>query len=304
MTVAAFPGHAQSEPLLAVRGLVKSFTLGRRSRVRGTATGKLAVRAVDDVSFDLARGEIIGIAGESGSGKSTTARCVTRLVEPDAGEVVFAGIDVRSLRGRELRGIRRRIQMVFQDPYASLNQRLSIGSAILEAGRVHDRVGTQPPEQFVREQLDRVRLPAALATRRPRDLSGGQRQRVAIARALATGPELIIADEAVSALDVSVQTEIVNLFLDLRDEFGLSILFVSHQLPVLASLTDRIVVMRSGRVVELADTRAIFEAPRHEYTRSLLAAHPHHVAGSGGADPPMQIMPTETLPIEIVEDTP
>lgn len=264
------------ETLLSVRGLVKSFSLGPRSRARWARVTAPRLRAVDDVSFDVGRGEIVGIAGESGSGKSTTARCITRLVEPDDGAVLFAGIDIRAQRGSELRAIRRRIQMVFQDPYASLNHRLPIGKAILEAGRVHGQVGSTPPDQFVRQQLDRVRLPAVLATRRPRDLSGGQRQRVAIARALATGPELMIADEAVSALDVSVQTEIVNLFLDLRDDIGLSILFVSHQLPVLAALTDRIVVMKSGRVVELAPTREIFESPQHDYTRSLRAAHPHH----------------------------
>jgi ABC-type glutathione transport system ATPase component len=281
------------QPLLSVRGLVKVFNLGRRSRAKGADTGPTGIRAVDDVSFELARGEIVGLAGESGSGKSTTARCITRLVEPDAGEVVFAGIDIRSEGGRQLREIRRRIQMVFQDPYASLNHRLPIGKAILEAGRVHGQLGSASPEQFVREQLDRVRLPVVLAARRPRDLSGGQRQRVAIARALATGPEMIIADEAVSALDVSVQTEIVNLFLDLRDDIGLTILFVSHQLPVLASLTDRIAVMRSGKVVELAPTRQIFESPQHEYTRSLLAAHPHHPAGSGSG-PSHQPTPEET----------
>ncbi|RNL62531.1 ABC transporter ATP-binding protein [Nocardioides marmoriginsengisoli] len=264
-----------SEEILRVEGLMKTFatrpSLLQRARRRET----VPVRAVDDVGFTLGRGEILGIAGESGSGKSTTARCLNRLVEPDGGTIVFDGIDVRALAGRELREVRRRIQMVFQDPYASLNPRMSIGNAILEAGRVHRQLGTTAPRQFVRERLDMVRLPESFADRRPRDLSGGQRQRVAIARALATDPEIIVADEAVSALDVSVQTEIVNLFLDLRDEMGLSIVFVSHQLPVLAALTDRIAVMRSGALVELATTRAIFEDPQHPYTQGLLAAHPH-----------------------------
>jgi ABC-type glutathione transport system ATPase component len=164
--------------------------------------------------------------------------------------------------------------MVFQDPYASLNPRMSVGSAILEAGRVHHRLGGARPQDFVAQQLDLVKLPRSYASRRPRELSGGQRQRIAIARALATGPEIIIADEAVSALDVSIQTEIVNLFLDLRDELGVSLIFVSHQLPVLASIADRVAIMHAGAIVETGPTRSVFESPQHKYTIDLVAAHP------------------------------
>ncbi|MBO9522394.1 MAG: ABC transporter ATP-binding protein [Nocardioidaceae bacterium] len=262
-------------PVLTVTHLVKEFRLRTSLAHRLTGRQPEVVRAVDDVSFSLGRGEILGLAGESGSGKSTTARCLNRLVEPDSGRILFHGEDIGDLRGRALNEVRRRIQMVFQDPFSSLNPRMSIGDAILEAGRVHRRLGTATPDQFVRDRLDMVRLPASFRDRRPRDLSGGQRQRVAIARALATSPEVIVADEAVSALDVSVQTEIVNLFLDLRDDLGLSIVFVSHQLPVLAAITDRIAVMRSGAIVELAPTHDLLRAPAHPYTQSLLAAHPH-----------------------------
>jgi ABC-type glutathione transport system ATPase component len=167
------------------------------------------------------------------------------------------------------------MQMVFQDPYASLNPRMTVGTALHEAGRVHRRPGSENREQFVREALERVHLSAALAKRRPRELSGGQRQRVAVARALAVGPEVLIADEAVSALDVSVQAQLLNLFLDLRDELGLAILFVAHQLAVLAEVADRVAIMNRGRVVEMGDTAAVFGDPKDEYTRALLAAHPH-----------------------------
>jgi ABC-type glutathione transport system ATPase component len=265
------PAHKR---ILTVTGLVKRFAARRPLGQRLRGVPARVHTAVDDISFYLDRGEVLGIAGESGSGKSTTARCITRLVEPDAGQLVFDGLDVRSLRGEGLREMRRRIQMVFQDPYASLNPRMSVGSAILEAGRVHHRLGDARPAEFVARQLDLVKLPRSYATRRPRDLSGGQRQRIAIARAIATGPEIIIADEAVSALDVSIQTEIVNLFLDLRDELAVSVIFVSHQLPVLASIADRVAIMHAGAIVETGPTSTVFESPQHQYTVDLLAAHP------------------------------
>lgn len=256
---------------LSVDSLVKDFRL---RRARG-GSGSVAHRAVDDVSLELRRGEILGLAGGSGSGKSTLARCIVRLVEPDSGTVVLGGDDVLGARGVELRQLRRRIQMVFQDPYSSLNPRLTVGQAILEAGRVHRTPGSRDGEHFVGSLLDKVHLVRSLATRRPKDLSGGQRQRVAIARALAVGPEVLIADEAVSALDVSVQAQLLALFRDLRDEVGISIIFVGHQLAVLSAIADRIAVMHLGRIVELGSVCDIFERPRDEYTRALLDAHPH-----------------------------
>lgn len=260
-----------NEPLLSVRGLTKTFR-PRGMRLPGQPRPAGLV-AVDDVSFDLGAGEIVGIAGESGSGKSTTVKCVARLIDADVGEVWLDGRDMMAMKGSELRVARRLLQVVFQDPYSSLNPRMQVGDAIREAGTTHRVPGSRAPG-FVAGLLDKVRLPASYATRMPRDLSGGQRQRVAIARALAPHPKLVIADEAVSALDVSVQTEIVNLFLDLRDETGISVIFVSHQLPVLSTLADRLIVMKSGRMVETGDTRAMLADPQHEYTRALLAAYP------------------------------
>jgi ABC-type glutathione transport system ATPase component len=262
-------------PLLRVDSLRKSFGLRRTVTERISRTQTQPVLAVDDVSFTLQRGEILGLAGESGSGKTTLARCIIRLVEPDGGIIELDGSNVREARGSQLRELRRRMQMVFQDPYASLNPRMSVGAALYEAGRVHNRPGSENREQFVREQLERVHLSAGIAKRRPRELSGGQRQRVAIARALAVGPEVLIADEAVSALDVSVQAQLLNLFLDLRDQLDLAILFVAHQLAVLAEIADRVAIMNRGRIVEIGEAGAVFGDPQDAYTKALLAAHPH-----------------------------
>ena len=263
-----------SATLLHVQGLCKDFGLRRTVAERITREQAKPVRAVDDVSFTLSRGEILGLVGESGSGKTTLARCIIRLVEPDAGTIKLDGVDVRAAGGGELRELRRRMQMVFQDPYSSLNPRMTVGAALQEAGRVHNRPGSENGEQFVREALERVHLSANLAKRRPRELSGGQRQRVAVARALAVGPEVLIADEAVSALDVSVQAQLLNLFLDLRDELGVAILFVAHQLAVIAEVADRVAIMNRGQLVEDGQTAAVFANPQDEYTKSLLAAHP------------------------------
>ena len=262
-------------PLLKVDGVVKEFGLRRTLAERLTRTETEPHRAVDDVSFTLRRGEILGLAGGSGSGKTTLARCIVRLVEPDAGTIELDGVDVRAARGSDLRELRRRMQMVFQDPYASLNPRMTVGTALYEVARVHNRPGAENGEQFVREALERVHLSASVAKRRPRELSGGQRQRVAVARALAAGPEVLIADEAVSALDVSVQAQLLNLFLDLRDDLGVAILFVAHQLAVLAEVADRVAVMNRGRLVEVGETAAVFGNPQDDYTKALLSAHPH-----------------------------
>jgi ABC-type glutathione transport system ATPase component len=261
-------------PVLEVERLCKDFGLRRTLSERIAREKPHPVRAVDDVSFSLQRGEILGLVGESGSGKTTLARCIVRLVEPDEGTIKLDGSDVLAAGGTQLRELRRRMQMVFQDPYSSLNPRMTVGAALQEAGRVHNRPGSENGEQFVREALERVHLSAALAKRRPRELSGGQRQRVAVARALAVGPEVLIADEAVSALDVSVQAQLLNLFLDLRDELGVAILFVAHQLAVIAEVADRVVIMNRGQLVEAGQTAAVFANPQHEYTKSLLAAHP------------------------------
>ncbi len=268
--------------LLEVDSLVKEFGLRRGLAEQLSRTKVAPHRAVDNVSFQLDHGEILGIAGGSGSGKTTLARCLIRLIEPDGGEIRVDGINIREHRGKELRELRRRMQMVFQDPYASLNPRLTIRTALHEAGRVHHRPGSEDGDAFVARLLSLVQLSNTLASRKPRELSGGQRQRVAIARALAVDPELIIADEAVSALDVSVQAQLLNLFLDLRDELGVAILFISHQLAVIAEVADRIAVMHNGRIVETGLTQDVFANPQDDYTAALLRAHPH-------ADPRMRI---------------
>jgi ABC-type glutathione transport system ATPase component len=270
----AAAGASGEAPLLVVDSVVKEFGLRRTLGESVTRKEAAAHRAVDDVSFVLQRGEILGLAGESGSGKTTLARCIIRLVEPDAGRIELDGLDVLAARGGELRELRRRMQMVFQDPFASLNPRMTVGTALYEAGRVWHRPGSENEDQFVRTALERVHLSPSMARRKPRELSGGQRQRVAVARALAVDPEVLIADEAVSALDVSVQAQLLNLFVDLRDELGVAILFVAHQLAVIAEVADRVAVMNRGQLVEIGSTASVFNDPQHAYTQSLLDAHP------------------------------
>jgi len=231
------------------------------------------VVAVDHVSFELRRGETLGIVGESGSGKTTLARCVVLLYEPDAGSIVFDGTDIARARAGQLRALRRRIQMIFQDPYSSLNPRLTVGSALLEAGRVHGRVASGSETGFVAELLETVGLTGSTAQRRPRQLSGGQRQRAAIARALAVGPDVLIADEAVSALDVSIQAQILALFEDLKQQLDLTMIFISHQLSVISHVADRVAVMYLGSIVECGPTLE-FASPQHPYTKALLDADP------------------------------
>ncbi len=269
MTADARDLGGPAQPLLEVRGLVKHFPLKKDALGRGGGV----VRAVDGVSFDVHKGETLGVVGESGCGKSTTARLLMQLIAHDRGEIVFDGLAVG---GRELplKDFRRQVQMVFQDSYASLNPRLTIEDSIAFAPQVHGVVRREAVER-ARDLLARVGLePRRFAERYPHELSGGQRQRVNIARALALQPRLIILDEAVSALDKSVEAQVLNLLLDLKESFGLTYLFISHDLNVVRYLCDRVLVMYLGQVVEIGAAEALFEDPRHPYTRALLSSIP------------------------------
>jgi oligopeptide/dipeptide ABC transporter ATP-binding protein len=259
-----------SEPLLSVRGLRTWFPVRRGLLGRAAAW----VRAVDGVSFAIRAGETFALVGESGCGKTTVGRSVLRLVEPSAGEVRFDGRDVRALRGAALRRLRRDMQLVFQDPYASLNPRLTVGEIVGEALRAHGLARGRELEERVAALLERVGLAAAHAARYPHEFSGGQRQRIGIARALALRPRFVVCDEAVSALDVSIRAQILNLLQDLQREFGLTYLFISHDLHVVEHLADRVAVMYLGRIVEDAPAAELFADPKHPYTRALLAANP------------------------------
>ena len=264
--------------LLEVDGLVKHYPA--RSALPWRAPR--IVRAVDGVSFTLARGETLAIVGESGSGKSTTARLVLRLIDAAAGRVRFDDIDVSAARGAALRNLRRRMQIVFQDPYASLNPRMKVRDVLEEPLIVHRIGDAAQRRRRVAELLDLVQLSGYHADRYPSQFSGGQRQRIGIARALAMEPDLVVCDEPVSGLDVSIQAQVINLLKDLQARLGLSYLFISHDLAVVKVMADRVAVMYLGQIVELAPKAAIFAAPAHPYTRTLLAAiprpDPHHPA--------------------------
>ena len=256
-------------PLLDVRNLGKMFPLPR------TGFGaRPRLRAVDGVSFAIAPGEVLGLVGESGSGKSTIGRLVLRLLEPSTGQIRFDGVDITGHTPRAMRSLRRQMQMIFQDPYASLNPRRAVGAAIAEVLRLHGIVDHREGRARARELLSQVGLAPEDESRRPREFSGGQRQRIAIARALAVGPRFLVADEPVSALDVSVQAGILSLLRDLQARLGLAMLFISHDLGVVEVMADRVMVLYLGKVMEVAPTRAIFTAPRHPYTAGLLAAAP------------------------------
>ncbi len=264
-----------AEPLLEVRGLVREFRIGGGF----AGIGARKFRAVDSVDFDLEAGRTLGIVGESGSGKSTIARCLVRLLEPTAGSIELEGQDVLALRGAALKAFRRRVQIVFQDPFGSLNPRLTIGDALDEPLRVHRLGNSEEREERVVELLETVGLSADHRVRYPHEFSGGQRQRIGIARALAVRPQLLIADEPVSALDVSVQAQVLNLLVELRDTLGLSMIFIAHDLAVVEHVADEILVMQSGRVVERGDAAQIVSSPSEPYTRALLAAVPRFVTG-------------------------
>jgi oligopeptide/dipeptide ABC transporter ATP-binding protein len=260
-----------SEALLEVRDLVKHFSAG--GKFFGGSTG--VVRAVDGVSFSLRRGETLGLVGESGCGKTTTGRCILRLEQPTSGSIRFEGVELTTLPEKQLRAVRRRIQVIFQDPYSSLNPRMTVGQILAEPIRVH-RIIADPAARSARvsELLAQVGLLPQHAKRYPHQLSGGQRQRVGIARALAMEPSLIVCDEPVSALDVSIQAQIVNLLEDLQARLGLTYLFIAHDLSVVRHISDRVVVMYLGKVAEVADRKALYEDPVHPYTRALLSAVP------------------------------
>jgi oligopeptide transport system ATP-binding protein len=260
-----------NEPLLSVRNLTKEFPFG--SGFFGRHAG--SVHAVDGVSFHVDRGETLGLVGESGCGKSTTGRCVLRLIEPSSGEIDFEGRNVRSLQATELRILRRDIQIIFQDPYASLNPRMNVGAIVGEALIIHRLTKTRRQfEDRVVNLLETVGLQADHMGRYPNEFSGGQRQRIGIARALAVEPKLIICDEPVSALDVSIQAQVINLLEDLQQKFALAYLFIAHDLSVVEHISKRVAVMYLGRIVETAPARELYTSPRHPYTEALLSAVP------------------------------
>ena len=256
-------------PLLEVRKLVKHFT-----RKQGLFTRPSVVRAVDDVSFAIDEGEMFGLVGESGSGKSTTGRCILRLIEPTSGEVLFRGENVLTFSPSRLRQARRDMQIVFQDPYSSLNPRMRVGQIVEEPLVIHGLGSRRERRARTQELFDLVGLEPDHLQRYPHEFSGGQRQRIGIARALALNPALIVADEAVSALDVSIQAQVVKLLLDLQQRLKLTYLFIAHDLRLVENICSRVAVMYLGKIVEMGETRALFEVPSHPYTRALLSAIP------------------------------
>jgi ABC-type oligopeptide transport system ATPase subunit len=284
-------------PLLQVRNLVKEFP-ARSSWF----TRVPPVRAVDDVSFDIAAGETFGLVGESGSGKTTTGRCVLRLIEPTSGTVRFGDLDVHALGTRELRRARRHFQIVFQDPYSSLNPRMRVGDIVEEPLIIH-RVGAREVRRArVRDLFELVGLDAEAVRKYPHEFSGGQRQRIGLARALALEPSLVVCDEPVSALDVSVQAQVVNLLLDLQKRLSLTYLFIAHDLRLVRQICDRVAVMYRGRLVEVAPAETLFSAAAHPYTKALLSAIPRLEPGARLERIPFDASSFKRLPLREVGD--
>ena len=279
---------SEESVILEARGLTRRYPAGRQG---WSAERRGSVRAVEGVSLRIRERETLALVGESGCGKSTTARLLLGLEPPSAGEVRYRGRDLTALSAAEMRGFRRSVQLVFQDPFASLNPRLTVGSMLVEVLAVHELVTRAKRPERVAELLKLVGLDADAASRYPHEFSGGQRQRIGVARALAVEPELIVADEPVSALDVSIQAQVLNLLADLQARLGLSYLFIAHDLAVVRQVADRVAVMYGGRIVELAPAEELFARPLHPYTKALLAAVPSPrppEARRGDADPPLR----------------
>ncbi len=264
-------GQGDGQPLLDVQNLVMHFPL-TQGIIFQRKVG--AVQAVDGISFSVKRGETLGMVGESGCGKSTTGRAILQLYKPTEGNVIFNGRDLTKLDNTEMRKMRRHLQMIFQDPYASLNPRMTVGNIISEPMQIHKLVPKGERTQRVQELLQTVGLNPYFANRYPHEFSGGQRQRIGIARALAANPDFIVCDEPVSALDVSIQAQIVNLLEDLQDQFGLTYLFIAHDLSVVRHISDRVAVMYLGKIVEMANRNDLYDDPLHPYTKALLSAVP------------------------------
>jgi oligopeptide/dipeptide ABC transporter ATP-binding protein len=269
-TAASTATGTETDALLQVRNLKKYFP------IRGGVFSRVVanVKAVEEASLTIRRGEVVGLVGESGSGKTTAGRAILRLIEPTAGEIVFEGVDIAKLPKAKMRDYRKEMQIIFQDPFASLNPRMSVGDIIGEALTIHNLARGKAKEDRVADLLERVGMNAGHMRRYPHEFSGGQRQRIGIARALAVDPKFIVADEPVSALDVSIQAQVVNLLQDLKDELGLTMLFIAHDLGVVEYISDKVVVMYLGRIMEIAPAKELYRNPVHPYTEALLSAVP------------------------------